>query len=761
MSQAVLQLPDELRARKVELVLQQLDSLPSLPAVALRLLTLTGSSESNIREVVEAISLDPALTSKILSLVQSAAAATRVPVTSVHQAVVMLGFEAVRNLVLSVKVFEIFQTNSAPLAAGKFDRAAFWKHSLAVATAAELLAPHCNPKLSPHDAFVCGLLHDLGKVAFDTAMPKSFDRAVEVSTLTRSDIADAERRVIGIDHSVAGKRLAEAWNLPGIITQSIWLHGSSPQGMPGGLVSPGMVQLIGLADMIARRQHIGFSGNFLFPFESSQYIQALGISEQILATTTDTLTEQLEKKAKAIGLYDVQTRQLYLESIANANAELARVNQAMTVQNRKLSARSTCFELLTKFYQRIVPAASPAQLLAEIAHVAHDFLGAQRLVLFSQDPDHPVGEVLTFDDANSTHDSFLMQMPKAGGDQRVGRPIALQDFIRPAVPQLEWLLERVQSFLGPQRCWFMPLLSGSDPVGGILWTTEADSTPVSAVADLPMVSQSWGMTLRMAQVREQQNVLTEALSASNRELASVQQQLVRARSIAGLGEMAAGAAHEMNNPLAVICGRAQLLASKISDATLKQDAILIAQQGERLSQMITDLMEFARPAPPKMAPASIDQIVRQAVEDANSHAGPTAETKVIVEADPSVPNINVDARQIRSAIGEVILNAIQASKPAPDAKDAHPADVLVQIRYDAMDNQAIIQVSDRGRGMDEDTLRQAFAPFFSAKNAGRQRGMGLPKALRYIEAHGGTIRLDSLPNAGTTAVIIIPQHPTT
>ncbi len=758
MSQAVLQLPDQLRARKVELVLQQLDSLPSLPAVALRLLTLTGSSDSNIREVVEAISLDAALTSKILSLVQSAAMATRVPVTSVHQAVVMLGFESVRNLVLSIKVFEIFQVNSGTPQTAKFDRGAFWKHSLAVATAAELLALHCNPKLSPHDAFVCGLLHDLGKVAFDAAMPKAFDRTVDVAVLTRSDIADAERRFIGIDHSVAGKRLAEAWNLPAVITQAIWLHGSSPQGVPAGLVSPGMVQLIGLADMIARRQHIGFSGNFLFPFESSQYATVLGISEQDLAATTDKLTEQLEKKAKAIGLYDVQTRQLYLESIANANAELARVNQAMTSQNRKLSARSTCFELLAKFYQRIVPAASPAQLLTEIAHVAHDFLGTERLVLFSQDPDHPVGEVLTFDHANSTHDSFLMQMPKAGGDQRLGRPVALQDFVRPALPQLEWLMERVQSFLGPHRCWFMPLLSGSDPVGGVLWTTEAETTVASTIADLPMVSQSWGMTLRMAQVREQQNVLTEALSASNRELASVQQQLVRARSLAGLGEMAAGAAHEMNNPLAVVCGRAQLLAGKLSDAALKQDALLIAQQGERLSQMITDLMEFARPAPPKMAAASIEQVVRQAVEDAQSRAGITPVINVKVEADTAMPNMEMDAKQIGGAVGEVILNAIQASKPLSENQENSAADVLIQIRYDAMDQQAIIQVSDRGRGMDEETLRQAFAPFFSAKNAGRQRGMGLPKALRYIEAHGGTIRLDSLPNSGTTAVIIIPQH---
>jgi len=94
-----------------------------------------------------------------------------------------------------------------------------------------------------------------------------------------------------------------------------------------------------------------------------------------------------KSEQRAIGLYDFESRQVYLESIANANAELGRVNQQLAVQNRKLTTRSTCFEMLTRFYQRIVPAASPAQLLAEIGHVAHQFLDSSRLVLFSQDPD--------------------------------------------------------------------------------------------------------------------------------------------------------------------------------------------------------------------------------------------------------------------------------------------------------------------------------------------------------------------------------------
>jgi putative nucleotidyltransferase with HDIG domain len=753
MTQTTMETSETLKARKVELVMQQLDSLPTLPAIAVRLLSLTGAADAKVEEVAQLLSGDPSLAGKVLSLVQSAAQGTRRPVTSIKQAVVMLGFEAVRNLVLSVKVFEVFSTPRKDADAAEpsaFARAEFWKHSLATATAAELIASKLKTRVSPQDAFVCGLLHDIGKVAFDTVMPKSFSRVCEVATMTRCDIADVERRIIGLDHAIAGKRLAEAWNLPTLIVQSIWLHGAGPTAIKQGVTDSGLIHVVALADILARRQHLGFSGNYLYPYDASLYQHALGLSDADLQAVIVSLAEELEKRARAIGLYDIDSKTLYLEAIAQANTELAQVNQTLSAQNRKLASRAQCFELVTKLYQRIVPSASPAQLLAEIGRVSHEFLGAGRLVLFSQDPDQKIGEVLTFDATAQTQDSFLMQMPPAAGDMRHGRGgNSAADFLRPASPQLEWLLDRTAAFLGAHNCVYMPLLCGSDPVGGIVWVRSEQGTISQLAADLMMVAQSWGMTLRTAQVREQQNVLAESLAASNRELGLLQQQLVRAKSLSSVGEMAAGAAHEMNNPLAVMCGRAQLLASKLSDPTLKQDAALIAQQGERLSRIITDLMEFAKPEHPKIAPVVMANVVEDAVAAATARAGQHG-VKVRAEMGHELPAIEVDAHQIRAAIAEVVLNAIQASRGSV------AGEVLVQARYDTLDSQLIIQITDRGAGMSEETIRHVFSPFYSAKTAGRQRGMGLAKAMRWVEGHGGTIRLDSMVGAGTTAVIILP-----
>ncbi len=764
---------DEIKTRKVELVLQQLDSLPTLPGIALRLVTMTGNIDTRIQEVVALLSADQSLTSKLLSLAGASGTGVRETITSVQQAVVMLGFETLRNLVLSVKVFEVFQ-DSAEVGNGDsaFNRAEFWKHSLAVATAAEMLAARCKPKLNVHDAFVCGLLHDIGKVAFDTAMPKSFSRVIEAAMLTRGDVADVERRIIGLDHALAGKRLAEAWNLPQMIMQAIWLHGTSPMAMTQGISNPQMVLVVGLADMLARRQHIGFSGNYLFPYETSQYAQALGLGIGDIDAVTRGLTEALELRARAIGLYDVESKQLYLQSIANANAELGRVNQTLAMQNRKLAMRSTCFEMMTKFYQRIVPAASPAQLLVEVGNVGHTFFDSPKMALFSQDPDQKVGEVLLFDatSAGGTggkaggHESFLMNMPAHGGDQRLGREgRANQSFTRQASPQLDWLMERVQPFLGTTQCWFMPLLCGAEPVGGVVWVAKDTGNSMQGLGDLALVAQSWGMTLRTSQVREQQNILTESLAAANRELGSLQQQMVRNKAILSLGEMAAGAAHEMNNPLAVICGRAQLLSAKLADAQLKQEASLIAQQGDRLSQIITDMMEFAKPHQPRVGTIDVLRLVDEAVAEAAERvAGPNGKVLVRVEKAEHLPEVQGDTKQIRGAIAEVVANGIQAAKLAEASKmkggkgAAGEGEVVVALRFDALDNQLIVQVTDAGVGMSEETMRNAFSPFFSMKTAGRQRGMGLAKALRWMENHGGTIRLDSTLGSGTTVVMLLP-----
>lgn len=205
-----MQTPVTPKARHIELILRQIDSLPTLPSVATRMLFCTADDESRRQDVVALISADPALTAKVLSLCRSAERGVRAEVLTVDHAVLLLGFNAILNAALSVKVFDLFQEQSADDADGgttakPFDRIDFWRHCLAVAIASELIAGRGHgPEVTASEAFVCGLLHDVGKLALYHVLPKSYRRVVGLADLNQQNIANLERRVLGVDHHICG-----------------------------------------------------------------------------------------------------------------------------------------------------------------------------------------------------------------------------------------------------------------------------------------------------------------------------------------------------------------------------------------------------------------------------------------------------------------------------------------------------------------------------------------------------------------------------
>jgi signal transduction histidine kinase len=113
------------------------------------------------------------------------------------------------------------------------------------------------------------------------------------------------------------------------------------------------------------------------------------------------------------------------------------------------------------------------------------------------------------------------------------------------------------------------------------------------------------------------------------------------------------------------------------------------------------------------------------------------------------PRLSVDFRQVVSALTEVIDNALLATED-------NEGRVEISAAYDAVSRRVAVTVADEGPGMDEFTLRRAFDPFFSSKPAGRRRGLGLAKSLRWLQASGGTMKLESRQGHGTRAVIILP-----
>lgn len=215
-----------------------------------------------------------------------------------------------------------------------------------------------------------------------------------------------------------------------------------------------------------------------------------------------------------------------------------------------------------------------------------------------------------------------------------------------------------------------------------------------------------------------------------------------------LAEFAAGAGHEINNPVATIVGRAELLLKGETNPERRQALLTIGAQALRIRDMIGDLMLFARP--PKSEPKSlnlvevVDDVLRKLDESLR------AKSLKIVQKSESWVSIVADPAQLRVVISNLLLNSVNAS--------AVGGPITVECSSFEADSRrsAVFVVKDRGAGLSAVEREHLFDPFFSGRQAGRGVGFGLCKCWRIVELHGGQIDCESSAENGTTFRVIWP-----
>jgi putative nucleotidyltransferase with HDIG domain len=736
------------RASRVELILSQMESLPTLPAVAVRLVQLTTDRHANSKQIVGLIESDPALTAKILKLARRADSGIRPDAArTVERAVVMLGFDTVRNTILSIKVFEVFGPDAAREDTGLFDRQDFWKHSLAVGCAAKLLAVRLSIKIDPEEAFVCGLLHDLGKVALDTILPKSYSRVVDSARTERVAISDIENRLLGVDHTVVGRRLGQRWGLPESILSTMWLHHQDPETLPRAVPGREYARLVYLADLMVREHRIGFSGNFVFAHTARELAGRMHIGPTDFDYVLQRLAEDIEQRADLLGLQKITKDSLYLKALSDANAELGRLNEQFSASNRQLQRRSKYFGVLGQLTKDLGRRNDLASLCGVCAKALCGALECSAGAVLSVDRsgicavghfvDNRVGEYWSRLGARQPEMTFEDTVaPRAFNLQ----PVAADD------PRLAVCEEHL-----PQgTIWLVDLATGANWHSMALLAASTDQVAQweNQATELDALTGQIQLALRQAVMMQHAQELAEALAEEARNLHEAEPQKLRRRSLDIIAEMAAGAWHEMNNPLAIISGRAQLLRNRVTDPENAKALETIVQQSHRCSQIVSELMAFAKPEAAKPSNLSLGPLLRDRTHKwaEQNHLAPE---QMRVDLPEDLPQVRFDQEHLEQILQEVLGNSLQAA----EKESAH---LRVNCRAKASDEFVVMSLSDNGPGMSPDVLVKALQPFFSHRPAGRRRGLGLSRAYRLAELNGGDLWLESLPKEGTTVYVRLP-----
>ena len=215
-----------------------------------------------------------------------------------------------------------------------------------------------------------------------------------------------------------------------------------------------------------------------------------------------------------------------------------------------------------------------------------------------------------------------------------------------------------------------------------------------------------------------------------------------------VARLAGGAGHEINNPLTVISGRAQLMMESAGTEDERNVWRTIHLQAGRISDLIADLMEFAAPLHTYRQKIDLVILIKNAISHISYSNHPNAEAfKIDKEIEDPIPQVWVDPVQIESVIAELLENSITFSIKEP----------YIQLSVAITDNsQVLLAIRDNGPGMNPQTLAHAFVPFFSSHSAGRRRGLGLSLAWRRVVSNQGRIWLESEPGKGTVAKILLP-----
>lgn len=735
---------DGLKVRKVQLIIDQIDSLPTLPAVAARVLSLASSDDASARDLTQIIESDPALTSRILALVNSATFGRAKSVAAVNRAVTLLGFEAVRSSVLSLKVFDLFSRRGAEAAKSAFDRVSFWKHSLAVAAAAQLIARRVRG-VSPEEVFVAGLLHDLGKVALDYALPKTFDQVIRSVQNRRISFMDAENRILGLDHAVIGKRLAQNWQFPETLVNVIWLHHQSPAHLPENLAGTRMVQIVHLADLLARRQRIGLTSPILDAAAVTTAAEGLGLPLEQVEAVEKGLHAVVAEQVQIMGLEQTGEKDLFYESLQSANGELGVINQRLMATSARLEQEKRHGEILIRLSSGVGAATTLPVLLSATADAVMQWAESPRAAVYVVDQERSYVEGIVKDHDGSTLEHFVFDSAQSDITPMLADlSVAAGNELGRAEAREGWLFERVGRLLGQGPFYSLTLSLGGERLGAVVFS-DAGRNPESPAADAQKLAAiAATAALAISRLRERERLVTQAesLADANRRAAEAQAEALRRRNLASVGSMAAGAAHEINNPLAVISGRAQILAENEHDEGRRKGLQIIVDQAERASGIISELMAFARPPVPVFVTADPCAIVRKAVE---SRAAAVAEAgiELVTEISPDVPAATLDSRQVQWAIEELIANAASATERG--------GRITVRADYQPSGRQLVLSVTDTGSGMDDNTLARACDPFFSGRRAaGRGRGMGLTKVERVAESNRAELQIESAVGQGTS-----------
>ncbi len=324
---------------QIESLLNDIGELPTLPSIATAIMEKTLEANISARQIAELVEKDQALALKVLKVANSPFYRRIKEISTIRGAVVLLGFNVLKSIVLSISVLNLFNNKDRQA----LDFYKFWQHSIACAVCAKSIAAKILPN-SAEDAFIAGLLHDLGKVIADQLICRKgqYREVTEAMERAGADILEIEQEVVGIDHASIGKYLMERWNLPSHLSKAVGYHHSLVDITDDG-TTKSLCAIVHVADMVTNHLGIGVAQTQnQTGFVDPSLLNQLKITSHDIQDISITLKDNISSISEQLGIPKAEPK-TYFEVLQSANAQLGKLS--LDLEQKKMALERRTIEL--------------------------------------------------------------------------------------------------------------------------------------------------------------------------------------------------------------------------------------------------------------------------------------------------------------------------------------------------------------------------------------------------------------------------------
>jgi len=751
-----------------------IDSIPTLPAIAMEAIRLMEGDQSNFSSIAELLQNDQVLSGRILHYANSAFVGARSEITTIARAIGLLGFTTVRSIILSVAVFDCF---SGPLASRRAELVKFWLHSIGVAATAEILADKLG-FAAPDEAYLAGLVHDVGKLVCFLHLPEAFMRVCQELEkqggygIEAPLALEVEEEIMGITHAEVGKMVANQWLFPAPLVKAMWLH-HQPVFATIRPERENLHQLIRFADVVCVANNIG-SSYFLTPnaYDHQHYhfaLENLMLHHHLSAEDLDLVIKKVMERVKELGaILGINDPDKYRTLVSSANQSLGAMSLNLEQRNRELTQANRVLDATCVMTRRLKSGMEIGEAIDEVVAAVRSAFAVPRCLCMVVDGrrDIFVGRIQTGTEAES------FEVAASGVSAMVSSSGRHGDLEQEAVRRLTQARLQFDGG-GVVESGVIDMVAGSAFMASFFVADKkSNGRPERIIGELILdfqgvdlgpgtmesLSRNFQMLATAASNGIERILLEKDLQSQARELAEAsrkmeesQRQLFHSHRLATVGRLAAGAAHEINNPLTIISLNLQIMERLLAQGQANIPEIgerlkVLAGQEKRISKIIGELMGFARPTQPRLQSTDVAKVVNDILMVIGDRV---SMTKIAVDnrIPLDLPNVYADAGQIEQVIMNLLVNANHAM---PDG-----GTITLSAEVDRR-NRVAVSIADTGTGISKENLGKIFDPFFTTKKEGEGTGLGLAICHSIVEHNGGTLQVHSDEGVGATFTLRLP-----